>query len=216
MAALFTPRANTLVRLFFGLVLATPAAVVLGLMLLARTPEANAQFDPPVQPIQFDHRHHVGDDGIDCRYCHSGVERSPYAGVPPVALCMNCHAQVWNRSPLLAPLRAAWFEDKSIPWERVYRLPDYVYFNHSIHVNKGVGCVTCHGRVDLMPAVEKVTPLTMGWCLECHRDPAPRLRPREALTNMTWKPEGDAREAGERLKAQYHVQTRTACTTCHR
>lgn len=216
MAATFTPRANTVLRLVLAILLATPVALAGGLMLLARMPEANGQFHPLRQPIDFDHRHHVGDDGIDCRYCHSGVERSPFAGLPATGVCMNCHAQVWNRSPLLEPVRAAWFKDESIPWQRVYRLPDYVFFNHSIHVNKGVGCVTCHGRVDLMPAVEKITPLTMGWCLDCHRDPTPYLRPREHITDTTWKPDGDPEQVGKALMERYHVQPRTSCTTCHR
>jgi hypothetical protein len=167
-------------------------------------------------PVQFDHRHHVGDDGIDCRYCHSTVEVSASAGIPSTSLCMNCHSQIWNKSPKLEPLREAWFTGGAIRWNRVHNLPDFVYFNHSAHVTKGVGCATCHGRVDQMALIEQVAPLTMSWCLECHRDPAPRLRPREQITSPSWKPEGDAEELGRALATQYDVHTRVNCTTCHR
>jgi hypothetical protein len=172
--------------------------------------------DPIEQPLQFDHRHHTRDEGIDCRYCHNTVDRSPHASIPPTQLCLNCHAQVWNKSPLLEPIRKSFFENKPMEWRRVYRVPDFVYFNHSIHVNKGVGCVSCHGRVDQMAAVEKATPLTMGWCLDCHRNPEKNLRPTEEITNMTWQPEGDPEVAGRLLAQQYDVHTRISCTTCHR
>ncbi len=175
--------------------------------------------DPVQQPVQFDHRHHVGDEGIDCRYCHFSVERSPSAGIPPTSLCLNCHSQIWQKSPYLEPVRQALFSDRPIRWARVHHLQDFVYFNHSIHVAKGVGCETCHGRVDRMPAVEKVNTLSMGWCLDCHRDPAPNLRPRGEVTTMGWQPP-DAREdriaLGERLMRENDVHTRTSCSTCHR
>lgn len=185
-------------------------------MIFVRTPFYSREDYPVYQPVQFDHRHHVADDAIDCRYCHQLVETSSSAGYPSVGTCMNCHAQIWNKSPTLKPVRTAYFDDLPIRWQRVHRLPDYVYFNHSIHLAKGVGCAECHGRVDEMAAVMQVNPMTMGWCLECHRDPAPRLRPREALFDMTWSPPADRRALGEELMAMYQVHTRTSCTTCHR
>lgn len=216
MPALFSARDNTVLKVVLALAALVPAVVVLGLMILARTALGTSRDRPLQQPVQFDHRHHVNDDGIDCRYCHDAVDKSPYAGVPPTSRCLNCHAQIWNRSDLLAPVRAAGAAGASIPWERVNRLPGYVYFNHAIHVNKGVGCVTCHGRVDTMPAVNQVAPLTMGWCIQCHRDPAPNLRPLEYITSMTWKPDGDPAKVGAELAKKYNVHTRTSCTTCHR
>lgn len=185
-------------------------------MIFVRTPYYSREDYPVYQPVPFDHRHHVADDGIDCRYCHQLVETSSTAGFPSVATCMNCHSQIWNKSPSLAPVRTAYFRDLPIRWQRVHRLPDYVYFNHAIHVSKGVGCVECHGRVDEMAAVMQVTPMTMGWCLECHRDPAPRLRPREAIFDMEWSPTEDRRQLGNELMDMYEVHARTSCTTCHR
>lgn len=215
MAALFTRQANTIYRLVIAAGLAAPVVLVLGLMFFARSPLALERFNPLAQPIQFDHRHHAGDDGIPCLYCHNTAEVSAHAGVPPVSLCVGCHAQIWTSSPLLDPLRASYFADQPIPWQKVHILPDFAYFNHSIHVNKGVGCVSCHGRVDLMPVVERVAPLTMGWCLDCHRDPIPHLRPLEKIADMRWRPPA-GRELGEQLARQYDVHTRVSCTTCHR
>lgn len=187
-----------------------------GLLLWPRGPTARTMQVPVEQPLQFDHRHHTRDEGIDCRYCHNTVEKSAFASIPPTQLCMNCHSQVWNKSPYLDPIRKSFIENKPMVWNRVYKVPEFVYFNHAIHVNKGVGCVTCHGRVDQMAAVEKVTSLTMGWCLECHRDPTRNIRPRDQITNMTWQPEGDPVEATRVLAAENEVHTRISCTTCHR
>jgi hypothetical protein len=215
MAWIFTPRANTVTRVVAVGVLATPVLVIGFLLLNQHSPLMQNQRQPVAQPVQFDHRHHAGDEAIDCRYCHSTVEVSSSAGYPSVSTCLNCHSQIWNQSPLLEPVRQLYFADQPIPWRRVHDLPDFVYFNHSIHVNKGVGCITCHGRVDLMPSIEQAQPLSMGWCLECHRDPLPHLRPLEAITSMRWE-----RRAGdppaEELARRYDVQPRTNCTTCHR
>src|SRR5215217_2292341 len=215
---LFPRWTNTVSRLSAAALLAIPAIAIGGLMAYVRSPLVTNQFNPPEQPIEFDHRHHAGDEQIDCRYCHWTVENSPSAGIPSTTVCVSCHAQVWNKSPYLNEVRKAFFTDQPIPWVRVHNLPDFVYFNHSIHVNKGVGCVTCHGRVDEMGAVYQQAPLTMSWCLDCHRNPAPNLRPAEAITSMTWKPpEGvDPVEYGKTLAAQYDVHSRTSCTTCHR
>lgn len=216
MSPLFRPRHNTIaqVSLFVGALVAL--SVVGGLLTYVRTPYARGMQDPIEQPIQFDHRHHTRDEGIDCRYCHNTVDKSPSAGIPATSLCLNCHSQVWNKSPLLEPVRDSFFNDKPLHWRRVYRVPDFVFFNHSIHVNKGVGCASCHGRVDTMAAVEKASDLTMGWCLDCHRNPEKHIRPVEEVTNMTWRVEGDAEEAGKRQAEINHVHTRTSCTTCHR
>jgi hypothetical protein len=187
-----------------------------GLMLYARTPYARGMDEPIEQPRQFDHRHHARDDQIDCRYCHNTVEKSSFAGLPATELCLGCHAQVWNTSALLEPVRASFFAGRPLRWRRVYKVSEFAYFNHSIHVAKGVGCVTCHGRVDEMPAVQQVAPLTMGWCLDCHRNPAPHLRPLAEITSMTWHPDGDPAATGARLVRELGVATRTSCTTCHR
>ena len=216
MSSLFKPRSNTAFRLVLLVLVGGAVATLGGLMVWARTPGGTGQQDPPVQPVQFDHRHHVIDDGIDCRYCHTSVERAASAGIPSTALCMNCHAQIWNKSPRLEPVRESYFTGQPIPWTRVHRLPDFVYFNHGIHVSKGIGCETCHGRVDQMPAIEQVAPLTMGWCLECHRDPAPNLRPVEEVTTMGWVPPGDAVALAKELMKKNDVHSRTSCTTCHR
>ncbi|MCI0573703.1 MAG: cytochrome c family protein [Myxococcaceae bacterium] len=220
MSSLLFPRwTNTVSRLTAALLLSLPAVAIGGLMLYVRSPLANAQSHPVEQPFEFDHRHHTGDEAIDCRYCHHMVEESSTAGIPSTTLCVSCHAQVWNKSPYLAQLREKFFTDQPIPWVRVHNLPEYVYFNHSIHVNKGVGCVTCHGRVDQMAAIYQKEPLTMAWCLECHRNPGPNLRPVEFMTSMTWQPEKDPglRAAQiQDLTAKYDVHARTSCDTCHR
>ncbi len=216
MSALFTPRSNAVFRLVLVVLVAGAAGTIGALMVYWRVPYGTGQFDQIAQPVQFDHRHHVQDDLIDCRYCHTTVDKAPSAGLPPTELCLNCHSQVWNKSPLLDLVRASWFAGQPIMWNRVTRVPDFVYFNHAAHVNKGVGCVECHGRVDQMAAVEKVQPLTMQWCLECHRNPYARLRPLEEVTNMAWTPDGDPAALGRELAKKYDVTPRTNCTTCHR
>jgi hypothetical protein len=196
--------------------LATPLIAVGTLYAYSYSPFYTGQYGQIQQVVQFDHRHHVWDDGIDCRYCHRSVEHSPSAGFPSTSVCMGCHEQIWNKSPLLDEVRARYFTDRAIPWSRVHRLPYFVYFNHSIHVNKGVGCVTCHGRVDRMAQVEQVAPLTMGWCLDCHRDPGSHLRPVQEVTNMTWDPTEDRQQLAQELMRKNDVHTRISCTTCHR
>ncbi len=212
--ALFPPWTNTATRialLSIGLGVVSLIAVP---MISARTPYATGQFDPRLQPVLFDHRHHVRDDGIDCLYCHGGAERSPYAGVPSTELCLGCHNQIWNDGALLAPVRDSNLTGRPIPWQRVHSLPDFTYFNHAVHVTNGIGCVSCHGRVDDMAAVYQVQPLLMGWCLDCHRDPEPNLRPRDQITSTTWKP--DRPGLGAELANQYGTRRLTHCSTCHR
>jgi len=171
------------------------------------------------QPVPFSHAHHVGGMGLDCRYCHTSVENSSFAGIPPTKTCMNCHSQIWLSSPTLEPVRASYRTNESIAWTRVYDLPDFVYFNHSIHVNKGVGCESCHGRVDRMPLTWQQASLQMEWCLDCHRAPEKVLRPREFITTMGYQPAGEQEEIGLRLKREYNVKDAralTSCNTCHR
>jgi hypothetical protein len=171
------------------------------------------------QPIQFSHAHHVGGMGIDCRYCHTSVEESAFANIPPTKTCMNCHSQIWTNAPILEPVRTSFRENRPLHWTRVNDLPDFVYFNHSIHVRKGVGCATCHGPVDRMPLMYQDATLMMSWCLDCHRNPAKYIRPREQVFNMAWQPPADDPDIGERLVKEYKiasVQQLTSCSTCHR
>jgi hypothetical protein len=172
-----------------------------------------------VQPVPFSHQHHVGILGIDCRYCHTSVEHSSFAGIPPTKTCMNCHSQIWVGSPMLEPVRESYETGKSLRWHRVNNLPGFVYFDHSIHVQKGVGCSTCHGRIDQMPFTYQEPTLLMEWCLDCHRNPAARIRPREEVFNMKYEPPGDQLELGRKLVEQYKIKDSTSitsCSTCHR
>ncbi|ASG24194.1 cytochrome c3 family protein [Nitrospirillum viridazoti] len=172
------------------------------------------------QPVPFSHKHHVGDVGIDCRYCHTTVETGPHAGFPATHTCMTCHSQLWTSAPALAPVRDSLATGTPIRWQRVARLPDYVYFNHSIHVARGVPCVTCHGRVDQMPLMMRAQPFQMRWCLDCHRDPGPHLRPPDQVTRMDWRAwdrEGHA-DYGPHQAALLGIKPErmTDCTLCHR
>lgn len=170
------------------------------------------------QPVPFSHQHHVAGLGLDCRFCHATVETSATAGIPPTYTCMTCHSQLWTNAEVLAPVRASLASDTPLRWARVNQLPDYVYFNHSIHVAKGIGCVTCHGRIDQMPLTEKAASLKMGWCVDCHRDPRPYLRPHDAVFDMAWQPTKDT-PSGDQLFAQYHIHSPaelTSCSVCHR
>jgi hypothetical protein len=168
------------------------------------------------QPVPFSHAHHVGGLGVDCRYCHTSVDKAAYAGIPPTKTCMNCHSQIWSNSPTLEPVRASFRTDKSIEWTRVHDLPDFVYFNHSAHVNKGVGCSTCHGRVDQMPLMWQEKSLQMEWCLDCHRHPERYVRPKARVFDVDWEPPAEQEEKGRELVKEYNIHTRTACSTCHR
>jgi NAD-dependent SIR2 family protein deacetylase len=171
------------------------------------------------QPIQFSHAHHVGGMGIDCRYCHTSVEESAFANIPPTKTCMNCHSRIWLGAPILEPVRTSLAEGKPLDWVRVNDLPDFVYFNHSIHVRKGMGCATCHGRVDRMPLLYQQATLMMSWCLDCHRNPARYIRPREEVFNMAYERPANDPGLGERLVKEYKiasVEQLTSCSTCHR
>ncbi len=169
----------------------------------------------PEQPVPFSHRLHAGDLGLDCRYCHNTVEDSAHAAVPPTHTCMNCHTNIRNDSALLAPIRESYETGKPVEWNRVHDLPDYAYFNHSAHVTRGIGCASCHGRIDTMEVVTQQEPLSMGWCLDCHREPEQHLRPLDRITDMEWAPENQL-EIGRRLREEYNINPSTSCSTCHR
>jgi hypothetical protein len=186
---------------------------------LLRSAYATGQNVVLAQPVPFSHDHHVSGLGIDCRYCHTAVEMSAVAGIPPTETCMNCHRQIWTNAEMLEPVRASLRDGVPIEWTRVHDLPDYAYFNHSVHVAKGIGCVTCHGAIDKMPLTFQHASLLMEWCVSCHRDPGKFVRPREAVFSTTWKAPEDPREAAAlqaRLVEEYGVKPLTSCSTCHR
>ena len=187
MAQIFDRSSNALARL--SLVLTGLIVIALGVTLdqLQRSPWVTRQGQRPDQPVPFSHKHHVQGLGLQCQYCHTTVEETSYAGIPPTRTCMNCHAQIWTNAQLLQPVRDSWYTGQSIPWIKVHDLPDFVYFNHSIHVNKGIGCESCHGPVDQMPLMYEQNTLQMEWCLNCHRNPAKNLRPTSQVYNMDWK-----------------------------
>ena len=197
-------------------------AVVLGLVFATLgvagvfSPSTLAVGYAPTQPIPYSHRLHVGELGLDCRYCHNTVEGTASAAIPPASTCMNCHDAVKTTSELLEPLRKAAREGTGIRWVRVHDLPEFVYFNHSAHLTAGVGCVSCHGRVDRMDVVRQEKPLSMGWCLDCHRAPEAHLRPRDRITDLAWQPTGDAITAGAELAELGGISPSTDCSTCHR
>lgn len=216
MPQIFRPRANAITRL--ALVAAAcllPAAAILAVALTS-SPYATGVGSVPQQPVPFSHQHHVAGLGIDCQYCHTTTDRSSFAGLPDTATCMTCHSRLWTRADLLAPVRASYESNKPLAWTRVHDLADFVYFNHRSHVTNGIGCESCHGRVDTMPLIRQVEPLTMQWCLDCHRDPMPHLRPANAITVMGY----DLGEASEQrqLARDYNLQfdRLTECVTCHR
>ncbi|MCL4814078.1 MAG: cytochrome c family protein [Vicinamibacteraceae bacterium] len=219
MSQTFRPHANALAR--FTLVGALLLVVFLGWLLitLQRSDFVTGANTNIEQPIQFSHAHHVGGLGIDCRYCHTSVDQAAFANIPPTKTCMNCHTQIWATSPFLEPVRASFRTGESLQWVRVHNLPDFVYFNHSIHVAKGVGCETCHGRIDEMPGIYQTQTLQMEWCLECHRAPERFVRPRDAVTAMGYVPPVAQAELGPQLVRDYNIasaQQLTSCSTCHR
>lgn len=170
----------------------------------------------PEQPVPYSHKLHAGNMGMDCTYCHTSVLKAAYASIPPTQTCMNCHSKVKEKSVVLEPVRASWASGESVPWVKVHRLPDYVFFNHSAHTNAGVSCVSCHGRVDQMVEVKQVQTLAMSWCLDCHRNPAPNLRPTQFVTKLDWKPEGDPAALGREIIAQKGINPPVNCSGCHR
>ena len=219
MPQIFHRSANTLSKLSLaGLLIAVGSLIFLA-MVLARSSYVTRAQEFVEQPVQFSHLHHVKDDGIDCRYCHTSVETSSFAGIPPTKTCMNCHSQIWTGAPILEPVRASFRDNTPLNWTRVHDLPDFVYFNHSIHVKQGVGCATCHGPVDRMPLMYQEATLMMSWCLDCHRNPDQFVRPRDQVFNMAWERPADDPEMGARLVREYNiasVEQLTSCSTCHR
>jgi hypothetical protein len=232
MPQIFHPSTNTIAKLsIVAVVLGVPT---IGVASYAFNLSYGINLNVPLdQPVQFSHKHHVGDDGIDCRYCHTSVEKSAYAGVPPTETCMTCHSQLWSESPLLEPVRESYRTGRPIQWERVHDLPDFAFFNHSIHLKKGIGCVSCHGRVDEMPITRKHSDLSMRWCLDCHRNPEPNLRPQSRIFDLAWKlvpseREGTVTEVIQESDTMrqirvspdvYNILGRhqmTNCSTCHR
>jgi hypothetical protein len=213
---IFHRSTNTLSRLSIFGALFLVAGLLWGIATFNRSAYMTQERVARTQPVQFSHKHHVGELGIDCRYCHTTVETAARATVPPTETCMSCHSQIWLQSPFLEPVRASFRSDRSIPWVNVHDLPDYVYFNHGVHVQKGIGCVSCHGRVDRMNQVWQEASLQMEWCLDCHRDPARYVRPREHIFDLAWQPPADQPELGAELVRRYEVHTRTDCSTCHR
>ena len=216
MPQIFHRSANTLSKVSLVGLLSLVAGLILLAMVLGRSSYVTRANEYVEQPIQFSHLHHVTDDGIDCRYCHTSVETSPFAGIPPTKTCMNCHSQLFNTEPILEPVRASFREDKPLHWIRVHDLPDFVYFNHSIHVKKGMGCEVCHGRIDQMPLTLQARSLQMEWCIDCHRNPENYVRPRSEITTMGYRPPVPQSVIGPRLVKEYGIQSLTSCSTCHR
>src|SRR5215475_2804843 len=216
---IFPRAANTVARATLALAAFLTVGVPTAVAVLQRSSYATGVGVPRQQPIPFSHKHHVSDAGLDCRYCHTSVERSPFAGMPSTDTCMNCHRQLWNESEMLEPVRASYRSGVPIAWTRVYDLPDFVYFDHSIHVAKGVGCSTCHGRVDTMPLIFQASPLNMGWCIDCHRNPEAVLRPQDQVFNMEWKAPANQAELGAKFAQERKIRSTadlTSCSTCHR
>jgi hypothetical protein len=215
---IFHPSANPISKVtIFGSVLILGGILAL-LYVYFRSPYETEVGIVQPQPVQFSHEHHVAGLGIDCRYCHTSVEESNYAGIPPTHTCMTCHSQIWNDSPMLAPVRQSYETGEPLVWNRVHDLADFVYFNHSIHVQKGVGCSSCHGDVSEMPLMFKAEPMTMAWCLECHREPERYLRPLTEIYNTDWEPHSDQLTVGIQLLQEYGIfkERLTDCYVCHR
>ena len=216
MPQLFPRSANALAR--GSIVVGVAVAAIAGgaLWVVAHSGMVTRQGIVLEQPVPFSHDHHVGQIGIDCRYCHTAVETSATAGIPPTATCMNCHNQLWTNAAILEPVRASYRTKQPLRWSKVNDLPDFVMFNHSIHVAKGVACVTCHGQVDKMPLMYQAESLQMEWCLSCHKDPVKFIRPRDQVTNVAWTPPANLETLQHELAAHYNVTARTNCSTCHR
>jgi hypothetical protein len=218
MAQIFHPSMNTLAKAsIFGALFIVAALAWVGYE-VQKSDYVTGAGIAREQPVPFSHEHHVSGLGIDCRYCHTSVEQSSFAGIPPTKTCMTCHSQIWTNAPLLEPVRQSWNTDRPIVWNRVNNLPGFVYFNHSIHVAKGVGCNTCHGPVDKMPLMYQHASLQMEWCLGCHREPEKFIRPKSEVFNMNYRAPANQEKLGRELVEQYHVRKEqlTDCYVCHR
>lgn len=215
MAVIF-PKSSDIILKILGAVIGLGAVAATGAYTYYTWPTVIDTGYQPVQPIPYSHKLHAGDMGIDCYYCHTTVYKANFAAVPAQNTCMRCHAQVKKDSPRLALLRQAAFEGTPIPWVQIHRLPDYVYFSHQAHLAAGVSCVSCHGRIDQMIEVRQEKPLNMAWCLDCHRNPAPNIRPAELVTKLDWVPDRDPAEIGREIIAAKHIEPPTNCSGCHR
>lgn len=216
MGQIFHPSANPLAKIvIFGAVFIVGGVAWVGGELY-RSSLVTRVGSPITQPVPFSHKHHVSDDGIDCRYCHTSVETSSFAGIPPTKTCMNCHTQIWPESPILEPVRKSFQTGVSLQWNRVNYVPQFVYFNHSIHIKKGVGCTTCHGPVGEMPLTWQAETFYMRFCLNCHEQPEKYVRPPDQIFNPEWQPPPNQLEEGRKLVKQLKIKTFTDCYTCHR
>jgi hypothetical protein len=216
MAQIFRPSTNAFARGSIVAGLAVVAALGAALFAFARSPFVSNANVTVEQPVMFTHKHHVAGMGLDCRYCHTSVETSAFAGIPPTETCMSCHSQIWADAPILEPVRESFRSGKSLEWTRVHDLPGFVFFNHSIHVAKGMSCAVCHGRVDQMPLIYQKNTLFMEWCLDCHRAPEKYIRPKDQVFNMEYQPSEPQSVIGARLVAEYKVRKLTDCSVCHR
>jgi hypothetical protein len=218
MAQIFHPSMKVVAKAsIVALVIVVAVLSTVG-VLMYRSSYYTTAAEPRQQVVPFSHKHHVGGLGIDCRYCHTSVEQSSFAGIPPTSTCMTCHSQVWTGSPMLAPVRESYRTNTPLKWTRVNDLPDFVFFNHSIHISKGIGCQTCHGLVNEMPLTWRQESLYMAWCLDCHRAPEKNIRPRSEVFNMKYKAPDNQAELGMKLVKEYSVKTKqlTDCSICHR
>jgi hypothetical protein len=216
MSQLFHRSTNTIARASIGGAVLLLAGGLWFLSVFFRSSYVTRRDEVLQQPVPFSHDHHVAQIGIDCRYCHTAVEKSNFAGMPPTATCMNCHSQIWKDSPMLEPVRQSYRTGQPIRWTKVHDLAEFVYFDHSAHINKGVACVTCHGRVDKMPLMRRENTLQMEWCLGCHRHPEKFVRPVSEVFNLTWEPPHDGGALGRELVDKNHIVSFTHCSTCHR
>ncbi len=226
MPQIFHRSSNSIVNVVIVGVIIIVAGVLTVILNINRTPYISKRSLAEVQPVPFSHDHHVRGIGIDCRYCHASVETGSFAGIPATRTCMTCHSQIWTEAPMLEPVRESFKNDKPLAWVRIHDTPDFVYFNHSIHINKGVACVTCHGPVDRMPLMWKQNTLNMEWCINCHRHPERQIGPREAVfltkekgDEMLKKLAGEDKNVDEvrlRLAKEYNVVSKMDCSTCHR
>ena len=217
MPMIFSEKADILVRSLAVVAVLGVVGVACGISFYC-TPKYTRVGYAPEQPVPFSHELHAGTLGMSCLYCHTNVERSPHSNVPSTQTCMSCHTQIKATSPLLSPVRESWTSGDPVNWKRIHKVPDYAYFNHSLHVNRGVGCISCHGRVNEMNVVYHDQPLSMGWCLECHRNPENHLRPLDEIVNFDWKPPFGETQAdvGRKLIEQLHINPGQNCQGCHR
>jgi len=215
LAQIFSKSANR-IPIYLPIIAVILLLCVVGFFWYYGSPEYLVVGYQPRQPVQYSHKLHAGDLGLDCRYCHSQIEKSVDANIPSTQTCMNCHRLIGTDNPKLLPVRESWANQRPIQWVRVHKLPDYVYFDHSAHLRAGIGCVNCHGRVDDMAVVMQKKPLSMGWCLDCHRDPDSRIGPPSEVTNLKWKPGKDHAEFVKQFKKENKIAPRETCSTCHR